>query len=201
MKVYEMKVHIEFVTDLLGSMPADEELYTKFIAQKAPADWLRDEEMEDIPETDYDKGVTVFPQDKNGIFLYNYHVKGFLKHAGNVLKDQLGIKNLRSKIDDYVFIKERKIYLKRNGKPILEEDGVLERPLRAMTAKGERVTLVASEIINPPAECEFTIQIVEHKEITSNVIRELLDYGQLQGIGQWRNGAYGQFKWREEKAK
>lgn len=197
MKIHEMRVRIKFTQPILGSMPADEELYTKFIASKAPAEWIVDEEVENIPPVDYDKGVTVFPQDKQGIFLYNYHVKGFLKNAGNVLKEQLKIKNLRNKLDDYLFIKERKIYLVRNGKIIQEEDGVLERPLRAMTMQGERVALASSEVINPPAEAEFTIQLLEHKEITLDTIRELLDYGKFQGIGQWRNGGFGQFEWEE----
>jgi len=187
MKIHEMRVRIKFTQPILGSMPADEELYTKFIASKAPAEWLVDEEVENIPEVDYDKGVTVFPQDK----------QGFLKNAGNVLKEQLKIKNLRNKLDDYLFIKERKIYLIRNGKIIQEEDGVLERPLRAMTMQGERVALASSEVINPPAEAEFTIQLLEHKEITLDTIRELLDYGKFQGIGQWRNGGFGQFEWEE----
>ncbi|HGU6173194.1 TPA: hypothetical protein ACNABL_004767 [Escherichia coli] len=197
MKIHEMRVRIKFTQPILGSMPADEELYTKFIASKAPADWLVDEEVENIPQVDYDKGVTVFPQDEKGIFLYNYHIKGFLKNAGNVLKEQLKIKNLRNKLDDYLFIKERKIYLIRNGKIIKEEDGVLERPLRAMTMQGERVALASSEVINPPAEAEFTIQLLEHKEITLDTIRELLDYGKFQGIGQWRNAGFGQFIYEE----
>lgn len=199
MNVQELKVKINFIQPILGSMPADEELYTKYIAEKAPADWLKDEEVEEHQEKEYDRNVTVFPQDEKGIFLYNYHVKGFLKNAGNVLKEQLKIKNLRNKLDDYLFIKERKIYLIRNDRVIEEEDEVLERPLRAMTMQGERIALTASEMINPPAQAEFTIQLVEHKEITMNTIRELLDYGKLQGIGQWRNGGYGQFEWEEIK--
>lgn len=197
MKIQELKVKINFIQPILGSMPADEEIYTKYIAEKAPAEWLKDEEIADLPEKDYDRNVTVFPQDDEGIFLYNYHVKGFIKNAGNVLKEQLKIKNLRNKLDDYLFIKERKIYLFRDGEPIIEEDGVLERPLRGMTMQGERIALTASEIINPPAEAEFTIQLVEHKEITMDIIKELLNYGRLQGIGQWRNGGFGQFTWEE----
>jgi hypothetical protein len=199
MEMQELKVKINFIQPILGSMPADEELYTKYIAEKAPADWMKDEEAEEYTEKDYDKNVTVFPQDDKGIYLYNYHVKGFLKNAGNVLKEQLKIKNLRNKLDDYLFIKERKIYLMRNGRVIEEEDEVLERPLRAMTMKGERVTLTASEMIDLPAEATFTIQLIQHKEITMDTIRELLNYGRFQGIGQWRNGSYGQFEWQEIK--
>lgn len=197
MKIHEMRVRIKFTQPILGSMPADEELYTKFIASKAPAEWLVDEEVENIPEVDYDKGVTVFPQDKQGIFLYNYHIKGFFKHAGNVLKDQLKIKNLRSKLDDYLFIKERKIYLIRDGKIIQEEDRILERPLRAKTMQGERVALASSEVIDPPAEAIFTVQLLEHKEVKMDTIKELLDYGRFMGIGQWRNASFGSFEWEE----
>lgn len=197
MKIHEMKVRIKFTQPILGSMPADEELYTKFIASKAPAEWLVDEEVENIPEVDYDKGVTVFPQDKQGIFLYNYHIKGFFKHAGNVLKDQLKIKNLRSKLDDYLFILERKIYLIRDGKIIQEEDRILERPLRAKTMQGERVALASSEVIDPPAEAIFTVQLLEHKEVKMDTIKELLDYGRFMGIGQWRNASFGSFEWEE----
>jgi hypothetical protein len=197
MKIHEMKVRIKFTQPILGSMPADEELYTKFIASKAPAEWLVDEEVENIPEVDYGKGVTVFPQDKQGIFLYNYHIKGFFKHAGNVLKDQLKIKNLRSKLDDYLFIKERKIYLIRDGKIIQEEDRILERPLRAKTMQGERVALASSEVIDPPAEAIFTVQLLEHKQVKMDTIKELLDYGRFMGIGQWRNASFGSFEWEE----
>ncbi len=197
MKIHEMKVRIKFTQPILGSMPADEELYTKFIASKAPAEWLVDEEVENIPPVDYDKGVTVFPQDKQGIFLYNYHIKGFFKHAGNVLKDQLKIKNLRSKLDDYLFIKERKIYLIRDGKIIQEEDRILERPLRAKTMQGERVALASSEVIDPPAEAIFTVQLLEHKQVKMDTIKELLDYGRFMGIGQWRNASFGSFEWEE----
>lgn len=197
MKIHEMKVRIKFTQPILGSMPADEELYTKFIASKAPAEWLVDEEVENIPEVDYDKGVTVFPQDKQGIFLYNYHIKGFFKHAGNVLKDQLKIKNLRSKLDDYLFILERKIYLIRDGKIIQEEDRILERPLRAKTMQGERVALASSEVIDPPAEAIFTVQLLEHKQVKMDTIKELLDYGRFMGIGQWRNASFGSFEWEE----
>jgi hypothetical protein len=197
MKIHEMKVRIKFTQPILGSMPADEELYTKFIASKAPAEWLVDEEVENKPPADYDKGVTVFPQDKQGIFLYNYHIKGFFKHAGNVLKDQLKIKNLRSKLDDYLFILERKIYLIRDGKIIQEEDRILERPLRAKTMQGERVALASSEVIDPPAEAIFTVQLLEHKEVKMDTIKELLDYGRFMGIGQWRNASFGSFEWEE----
>lgn len=199
MKVEKLNIKLTFVESILGSMPADPAVYTKYIAEKAPAEWLKDEEVEDAEKfADPDKNVTVFPQDSQGLFLYNYHLKGFVKEAGNTLKDQLKIKNLRSKIDNYVFIEPRKIYLTRPGGQIItEEDDILERPLRGKTMQGERITLVASERVRPPVEIEFEIQLLQHPEIRLDTLREILNYGMFKGIGQWRNGGWGKFKWIE----
>lgn len=205
MKIQKLGVELNFLESILGSMPADPSIYTKYIADKAPAAWLKDEEIlnaEELAaskeEVDADRNVTVFPQDENGIFLYNYHIKGFLKEAGNVLKDQVKIKALRSKIDNFVFINPRKIYLQRpDGSTIVEEDDILERPLRGQTARGERITLVASERIRPPVEITFEIELLEHKEVTLDTLRTILGYGKYKGLGQWRNGGWGRFDWEE----
>jgi len=206
MKIEKAKIKLNFLDGILGSMPADPAIYTKFVAAKAPAGWLCDEEILNAEELaaskeadfDADRNVTVFPQDETGIFLYNYHIKGFLKEAGNILKDQVKIKNLRSKLDNYVFVNPRKIYLTRPGGEIVaEEDDVLERPLRGQTARGERITLLASERVLPPAQIVFTVELIEHKEVTLDTIRAILDYGRYKGLGQWRNGGWGRFEWGE----
>lgn len=203
MKIEKMKVKLVFQESILGSMPADPAVYTTYIADKAPAGWLKDEEIlnaEELAATkeNADKSVTVFPQDDEGLFFYNYHLKGFLKEAGNVLKDQVKIKNLRSKIDNFLFINPRKIYMCRpDGSAILEEDDILERPLRGQTAMGPRVALAASERVRPPVEIVFDIELLEHKEVKMDTIRTLLGYGKFKGLGQWRNGGWGRFEWEE----
>ena len=203
MKIEKAKIKLNFLDGILGSMPADPAIYTKFVAAKAPAGWLCDEEILNAElaaskEVDADRNVTVFPQDETGIFLYNYHVKGFLKEAGNILKDQVKIKNLRSKLDNYVFVNPRKIYLTRPGGEIVaEEDDVLERPLRGQTARGERITLLASERVLPPVQIVFAVELIEHKEVTLDTIRAILDYGKYKGLGQWRNAGWGRFEWEE----
>ena len=204
MLIERIDVKLNFLSPILGSLPADPALLTKFIASKAPSPWQATEE-EDVAkdrEEEYtsDRGLTVFATDEKGLFLYDYHIKGFLKEAGNVLKDteDIKIKNLRSKIDNYVFIQPRRIYLCREeGSYIQEEDEIFERPLRAQTMKGPRVSLVASEKIDLPIICHFEIEILENKEVTWEVIQKLLDYGQYKGLGQWRNGGWGRFEWKK----
>jgi len=193
MKKEILSIRIDFQEPILGSWPANEELLTRFITAKAPSPWQEEEEKQSIdPES---KGLTVFPQDESGLFLWNFHLKGFLKEAGNVLKDSLKVKNLRSKIDNYVFIQPRKLYLKREDKHISEPDDIFERPLRAQTMQGPRVALTGSERIYPPCSITAAIEILENKEITPDLIRDLLDYGQYKGLGQWRNGGFGSFTW------
>lgn len=197
-KVEAMGVKITFLEDVLGSWPADEKLFTRYISSKAPSPWLKAEEEDSLPERSQDAGLTVFPQDHIGVYFFNYHLKGFIKEAGNVLKDAIKIKNLRSKIDNYVFVRPRKIYFWRNGSIVKEPDDVLERPLRGETPKGPRVSLVASERVKTPVTMKFVIEVIENKkEITLDVIRELLEYGSYKGLGQWRNGGWGNFEWEE----
>jgi hypothetical protein len=174
---------------MLGTVPMDKEIYKTYVESKRPetVDATEDESatVQDVEE----KGWTGFHKDEKGFFVWNYFIKGFLKHSGNVLKDSLKLKALRSKIDDFVFIKPRKVYLNKE-----KADGVLERPLRAMTAQGPRVSLARSDFILAGSQFEFEILLYPpHKEITEDLIKCLLDYGELNGFGQFRNGGYGTF--------
>jgi len=94
---------------------------------------------------------------------------------------------------------EREIH-NDTGKPVLlpwkEVDGVLERPLRAMTAQGPRVTVTRSDYIESGRQIRFTIGIMKNdKKVTMDLIDTLLQYGEICGLGQWRgSGGYGRFK-------
>ena len=182
------RVEIELLTEMLGTVTKDPEVYKTFIESKKPKDVTEEEYL--TVEKIEEKGWTGFHRDEEGIFIFNYMIKGFLKHSGNVLKDNLKIKNLRSKIDDYLFVSPRKIRI--NG----EVEGIIERPLRAMTMQGPRVTLARSDFLKIGTILDFEISLIENKEINWKVIELLLDYGKFMGLGQFRNGGYGQFIWK-----
>jgi hypothetical protein len=178
---------IKLITEMLGTVTKDPEVYKTYIESKKP-EGVTEEEYLTVEKIE-ERGWTGFHADDKGLFIYEYMIKGFLKAAGNVLKEELKIKALRSKLDDYVFISPRRIYLGKD-KP----DGYIERPLRAMTMQGPRVTLVRSDKINDGQEIEFTVNLLPHKEIDWNVIDKLLAHGELMGLGQFRNGGYGRFE-------
>lgn len=195
----QKKFKLSFTERLLGMSPSSQEVYSKFIIErKAPNPDAPEvkEELETISESDEkDQLVTIFHRDVEGCYLIDYQVKGFLKNAGNVLKDILKIKALRSKIDNFVFVFPRYIWVAE--KP----DGIFARSLRAQTAQGPRITIARSEFIEPPCPIEITIELLPHPQIKWKTIYTLLDYGSRVGIGQFRNGSFGRFTWEELKQK
>ena len=72
---------------------------------------------------------------------------------------------------------------------------ICERPLRAQTAQGERVALSCSESI--PAGSTMEIEITTLTDDLMNTVIEWLDYGKLNGLGQWHNSGKGRFSWED----
>lgn len=193
----ELKVHITFLEELLGTAPADKDLYTTYIGSNAPDAPSLQEEIEATSIDDVVmKGKTVFPRDDDGTpILWDYQIKGFFKDACGMLTRVKGtesnkIKAYRKIIDGLIFIKERKIRLNLAG-----EIGDCQRPLRSSGPNGERVALANSEKVPAGTTAVFTITFFD--DAHEKPIREWLDYGKLRGLGQWRNSSKGRFAWRE----
>ena len=189
------------LTPILGSAPASRAIRTQYIASKAPTDELRTEE-ENAPFDLDEKGLTVFNRNKQDqLCLMGYQIKGFLKGALTALKAQCKIAAAKGKIDNLVFVEPRYIPLIKNGAPIREEDEILERPLRAQTMQGERVTLAASELVEDPWEITIEMTLIPNngtaksESLTWDAIEAALDYGAYHGLGQRRNADYGRFVW------
>jgi hypothetical protein len=191
---------------MLGSQPADPDIRKRFLMEKAREMGVvvDDSENLDLPENIEQKGLTVFLRDKGedgALYLQGYVVLGMVKEAMTALKSQLGVAQPRSKIDNLLFVVERKIHILRKGNTILKPDSINERPLRAETMQGPRTALAASEQIDEPWTLEFTLNLIKgEKTARSDAlgwehVEAALDYGQYKGIGQWRNAAYGAFTW------
>ena len=196
-KMKEMKVRITFTEDILGTASADPEIHASYIASNAPDAPTKQEEIEAIGvEGVIEKSMTVFPRDENGNpILWDYQIKGFFKNAAKTFNYIGGKEKLpayKSKIDNLVFVKERKIILHL---PEGMSVGDCQRPLRAETAQGPRVALANSESCPAGTVIEFTVQCLVD-DLMDNVIK-WLDYGALNGIGQWHNSGKGRFAWED----
>jgi hypothetical protein len=220
------KVTLNITEDVLGSSPSDPQIYTKFVASRAlqaekklavsdeematvqaKQDAITEEELAMLPEEQTMKGLTIFrrrPAD-GALILVDTQIRGYLKEAANAMGADGETWGLTSKIDKYVFITGsdrrpiRMIPLLRDGQIVTKPDSIYERPLRAMTRLGPRITLAASELILAPVSLDFYICLVglgelkSGKPITEEILASWVSYGMYQGLSQYRTGGYGRF--------
>lgn len=188
MTVYQ--VRLTFTEPLLGSTP-DPKAYTTYVAQQAidNGKYVSDELATLVEQP---RGKTGFHRDGSTPVIYDYVLKGFMKEACTALRRMEGtvsktLTSHKSKIDSLVMVEPRRIPLKLR-KPTTD----LERPLRADTPQGPRVTLVSSTAASEGTVIEFTVKVLGGV-ITEAMLQEWFEYGQFSGLGQWRSGGYGRF--------
>lgn len=194
------RIELTFVEPVLGGAPLNSELYKDYIASKkaeeSPNEPLTDaeisEELSTLPEGD--KGVTGFHRDEQGNpIIYDYTWKGYFKETAGLLRmvggtESKGMTSYKKKIDGLLFVYPRRIPLIISGPITLNQ-----RPLRAETMQGPRVTLACSEQAPEGSRMTFEVMSLSNSIISEEILREWLDYGAVKGFGQWRNGSYGRF--------
>ena len=192
-----IKVKLTFTEPILGTSPKNADVYRDFIGTKAPdAASVEDEVAALGVDAVTEKGMTGFPRlDDGAPFLYDYQIKGFFKDTCGGLRkvkstESSKIKAFKKEIDKLIFVEPRCIPLLFDG-----ELGECQRPLRAQTMQGERVSLAISE--EAPAGTVIEFSIVMLSDDHEKAVREWLDYGRFSGIGQWRNSGKGRFTWEE----
>lgn len=196
------------LTRILASQAANPDVRSEFIASKAAELAKGEEETAMLPlESLEKKNLTVFLRDDNKICLCDYVIKGFLKEALGAIKSQIGIAAPATKVDNYVLIEPAYLHIKRGGEALTDPEGVLERPLRAMTMQGPRVSVTASEVVNAGWQLEFDLTLLENpaspksRALTFDVIDQAMEYGAFKGLGQWRNGQNGRFTFEADDEK
>ena len=189
----QYKVTVTFTEPVLGTAPMDKQIYSNYILDSL-------EHEDEVDSVRDEKGRTGFHKAAdNTPILYDYMLKGFFKDACGMLARKEGsrsrkIKAYKKIIDGLLFVFPRRIPLRLAG-PI----SVLERPLRAQTAQGERVALASSEMAPEGSGIEFVIDVLDGDVVTDELLREWLSYGRYRGLGQWRNGSYGRFTFEMEQ--
>lgn len=191
-----IKVSAEFIEECLGTNASNPDVHREYIAGLAPDAPSTAEEVAAVGAEAVERaGMTVFPKDEQGrVMMWDYMVKGMLKHAASALREVpnnpwAAIKNYKKHLTDLVFVKPRKIIF---NAPVTV--GNCQRPLIGQTPQGPRIALANSETI--PAGTTFDFEILMLDERFEEKIKLLLDYGELMGLGQWRNSGKGRFKYR-----
>lgn len=151
-----------------------------------------------------DKGVTVFFRDDDGKACIGDHmIYGFMKAASEAIgrtkptkKGEIlhSVGYTQSIINQHVSVKEE--FITCSSDIVRDNDGkpkYFVRSLRAMTPQGPRVSIAKSEYIEAGCEFEFTLQVIDDSPLKEEHIREIFDYGEICGLGQWRNAKHGIF--------
>lgn len=207
------RVRLTFQEEVLGSLPGNPELQREYIVAKALAaaeqgdihaltaiEGIEEEVRAVSMDEEVEKSRTIFPKSEDGKpFLWDYQVRGFLKEGMRCVKkywpqsECAKVKANRQAIDNCIFVEPRRIYLDLHGAEI----GSNQRPLRAETAQGPRIALANSESVPAGTTIDITIRFATLGKGVDDgeVLREILDYGSLKGIGQWRNSGCGRFEW------
>lgn len=195
----KLNVKLTFQEPLLGTLPGSEDLYMDYIATKVPEDErtkIEDEVAALGVDAVAEKKMTVFPKLPDGSpFVYDYQVRGFFKGSCGALRKiskarSAKLKAYKKEVDQLIFVYPRKIPIQLSG-----DMDVISRPLRAATPQGDRVAIAASE--SAPAGSSIALQIICFDDNDMKIVREWLEYGMFNGLGQWRNSGMGRFTWEE----
>lgn len=166
------------------------------------------ETLEELDE----KGITCFFRDPMGsgkICIGSHMILGFLKAGAEAICRRnisekgerkngtmlSSISHSQSMINMHLGIFPEMIPASKDI--VREEDGspkYYQRSLRAKTAQGDRVALAKSELLPKDTVFTFQIKLMTGSEITEEHLKEILAYGELKGLGQWRNVGHGSFK-------
>ena len=194
---YDVRVRLTFIADVLGTSTSDEQIYRSYLADQAPDAPSVEEEVAALGVDDVmEKGTTIFPKDEDGTpVMWDYQIRGFFKSACSSLqrckgeaysKNTGNLKAFRKVLDQCIVVAPRKIRFNLAGKT-----GILQRPLRAETAQGPRVALASSETVPAGSSIEFTVRCLNEDWVVA--LMEWLNYGQYNGMLQWRNSGAGAF--------
>ena len=186
----------EEISKLFGNM---EELLGREISS---------EEREQILEgnlklADLTSGRTVFLRLDGKPCIGSHMILGFLKAAGKAVS--ITTKKEKGKvfgtqaytdsiINQHVRVKEHFINFDSDIKRNKDNSPYFyERSLRALTAQGPRISIASSEVVPSGSSLEFTLKVLKGSPIGIEHLETMFSYGELSGLGQWRNSGFGQF--------
>lgn len=205
---YKIRLHIN---DVVGGKPLDPKIIEGWVnsTNKKKSEEERQaiiaahlETLPDAVEEKQTKQSCVFSRVGGQLVLECRQIKAMLKENANITKDLVptsdgnGIKNLKSKVADQVFVMGTYVDLYRT-----EPDETLERPISVITVQGPRTSIKRVEIVRD-TEIVFFVKRKRGNgkmDVPESVLMAILDYAQSNGLGADRSQGYGTFEVLEVK--
>jgi len=206
-------ITIETKSNLIGGIPAKENLINGWITKNMPAIQEAEkeklikatlEELGPLSEEVAESTWTKFKVDTKGVYIECRQLKSAFKEASNILRELLqknegkGKKNsdftrLRAKVAERLFVEGNRCYPTRNGKVFSAPEGVEERPIHIMTAQGPRSALKRFDLFQPGIQLSFTIRTLNDGLVSKELLEVFMEYMSFNGIGADRSQGAGQF--------
>ncbi|MBA7663018.1 hypothetical protein ES703_71051 [subsurface metagenome] len=195
-KKYE--VELQFTTQFASSTPKNPKDIEAMLIARAPSKppedptplpELAEQVAEEVGATEeVERGYATFKQDEKGLYYEARCVRAHIKDCANVLQTLLGIKALKSKVANRVYVEPAKIYLDKS-----EPDGKETRIVHAMTMKGPRSSLKTIDFVDTPV-LKFTLKVMDDGVINKDILEAIFEYGSEHGMGQERSQDWGKYK-------
>jgi len=155
---------------LVARAPSEPELKKRMEAceQIASIPELVEEVAEEVEASEQaERGYATFKRDDKGLYYEARCVRAHIKDCANILQGFQGIKALKSKVANRVYVEPAKIYL---GKQ--EPDGNETRIVHAMTMKGPRSSLKMIDYVQEPA-LKFVLKVLDDGIIDAESVTPL----------------------------
>ena len=143
-----IKVRLTFTEGILGTSPANEDIYRDFIGSKAPDAASIEDEVEALGvDAVVEKGMTVFPKLPDGTpILYDYQIKGFFKDACGMLACVKTTKSKEACNAQFAEILAEQTALKKQKEEVLQSSTDADRVCTRMKQAEEAIENTASTI-------------------------------------------------------
>lgn len=223
MRITKIKSTLTMLEPMLGTMSGNPDVHAEYIASRVSRDRGDDQTVEEqagreAEEVDVAKETAgalsvedaiikemrLFPKDKDGLFLFDYQIRGMYKeNIKNLIETReittLSIYRTAYVVDSYVHVFPRRIrLLQPDGSPWMEAPDKLTRPLRAQTPRGERVALATSQMLPAGTIVKFETHVLNTGRgvaaLKPEDIIKALEFGKYKGLSQWRGGGYGRYE-------
>jgi len=132
-----------------------------------------------------------FLRDDEGLYIESRQIKAGLKEAANAIKSIAGVRNMRAKVKERVFVSPARIRLDREV-----PDGDFVRIVHGMTMLGPRTSMKICEYVEKP-EITFFLKVLDDGVITEEHLRMMFEWLSEAGLGAERSQDEGKFEVKE----
>jgi len=199
------QVEMAFNGRLCGSVPLSKDLVPIWLNSRMPSkkpddsrpiEDIEAEVKESIQETE-ERTTLGFQSDDFGLWVRGGTIKAHLKDCANQIKYAVvvGVKNLRAKIANKIYIEEYRVYLTRDGNYIVKHDDSYEQPVHVWTPQGPRNALKVIQFVEHPI-LKFHLKFLNEKkgEVTEDILNTIFEYGGIHGYGGERGLGEGRYE-------